>query len=246
MKRLIIFLLLGSLFLLIRCDEPISQEKENNLEVEAEVTNTNIPDTVEKSQILLSEVLNFDIAYFENIPDETDVLSTLKTEQIKTFNKVFTSSQDDSYYIDQYLFLDSLKVEGEYDNYGWDIGMIMYASNFIADTIEISENQKLLIWGIDESTYEACPYGSWRMLYATLLDNNEPVVTFCVGEESGGGDPPAFGETRMYTTIDKSFNIDILRTNISGEEDDTVEYMDTIVNKFYYKLQKGEIISVEK
>lgn len=133
-------------------------------------------------------------------------------------------------YIDDFLFFDSLHTAGEYEGYVeiLDIGMMKQADAFSLSEIVIDENTSVLLWYITFSTYEACPYSSGTMLYASVLKNN--VVTSCtvIGEDSGGADAPYWGSTLSMCSLTKD---KMIVTKIDKNGGDTDEEGNDIVSE---------------
>jgi hypothetical protein len=125
------------------------------------------------------------------------------------------------YYMEVFCELDSLKSAGAYADYvnNLDIGMMQVADAFVEGIIDLGEGKHMLLWSINFSTYEACPYASGAAVYGTLLSNYEVQNTMLLAEVSGGGDPPAWGDTNVSTEITAEFEIETYSLNRSGEDE---------------------------
>lgn len=235
-------------FLFACGDANQNKEHEGEVNEQAEIlTDTVSADTTEvivEEEFALGEPLLFNSEYFKGIEKKSNDIAT---KTIKKFLKVYDDNfGDGDFYIEKFLEVDSLKENDEYDSYSWDIGMIQYVKSFVLDTLSLN-NKEVIVWGLQESTYEACPYGSWDLIYATIINNKQPEKTILLAEESGGGDPPGFGETKIYASLDSNLNIEITRTNISGEEDNDGNVdADTIVDRKAYSYLNGEFTEIKK
>ncbi|NOQ71233.1 MAG: hypothetical protein GQ574_04495 [Crocinitomix sp.] len=127
-----------------------------------------------------------------------------------------------TYNIEVFCKIDSLKSEGEYEDYvnNLDIGMMQVAEAFVEGLIEIDSSKLILLWSITFSTYEACPYASGSLVFGTLLHNYEVQNTMLLAEVSGGGDPPSWGETRISTSISKTLEMKTNSINQYGDSDE--------------------------
>jgi hypothetical protein len=125
------------------------------------------------------------------------------------------------YYIKIFCELDSLKSVGAYEEYvrNLDIGMMQVADAFVEGMIQLNDQKQVLLWSINYSTYEACPFASGAAVYGTLLDNYEVINTMLLAEVSSGGDPPSWGDTNVSTEITSALEIETYWINRSGEDE---------------------------
>lgn len=193
-------------------------------------TSANIENTVEtvivdKSQIsvineLIEEQSEFPVYLDSNLFKVfNDSQPSLPVSFIEQALNTFNGGEYEDYYLKQYLFIDSLKVNGVYDSYPWDIGMIMYTNSFAIDTLTTLDSFDIILWGLKESTYEACPYGDYSIIYGTVFNKKDSALgTFSLAEKSYGGDPPAFGSTTNYAVLDKDLTLTQELVQINGED----------------------------
>lgn len=122
--------------------------------------------------------------------------------------------------IEKAMKIDSLRRSGELEAY-WDnldIGMIKNSDAFAGEKIYLDSHRWIYLWGIDYSTFEACPYAEGRVIYGTLIVDGKVSNCYLLGEESNGGDPPSWGETKTYSEVTPT-SISIRETSLHGEED---------------------------
>lgn len=126
-----------------------------------------------------------------------------------------------TYIINSFLSIDSLKAEGEYEEYvnSLDLGMMKESQAFAEGIIAVSGKNNILLWSLDYSTYEACPYASGALVFGTFLENYEVVNTVLLAEVSGGADAPFWWETRVSSVI-RSTDIKTIRIERSGGDED--------------------------
>lgn len=125
-----------------------------------------------------------------------------------------------SYDITTFITMDSLIQYDEMDEYqdNIDLGQARYSHANTIGKIAISDQSFLMLWMTDYATYEACPYGWGTCVFGTLFTNDIALNTTVLAENSGGGDPPAWGETRVSSEL-FSDKILIKRISMWGEED---------------------------
>ncbi|UKN00659.1 hypothetical protein K6119_13060 [Paracrocinitomix mangrovi] len=138
----------------------------------------------------------------EEVPDKYNL--TRKEAQFLSFDMLANNSTEmASYDIDNFIKIDSIKKEGDWDEYQstLDLGMTRYSVANVIGKVELSDISQLLLWTTDYATYEACPYGYGTCVFATLFTKNTAINTALVGEYSGGGDPPVWGVTKIEGEI---------------------------------------------
>lgn len=106
--------------------------------------------------------------------------------------------------VDDFLFFDSLKAINEYESYREvaDIGMMVMADAYVVQKLKLDDSTTLLLWAVYFATYEACPYSSGTILYASVYKNNEVTSCTIIGEDSGGADAPVWGETLVLSSFE--------------------------------------------
>lgn len=111
-----------------------------------------------------------------------------------------------SYTLRSFYEIDSLKAQGEYEDYvsSLDIGMMQHADAYTEGLLELDESNSLLLWSLTFGSYEACPYYSGTLVFGTLLNNYEVKNTVLLAEMSGGGDPPYWGDTGISSYVTSS------------------------------------------
>ena len=153
------------------------------------------------------------------------------------------------YHIKTFIELDSIKRFGDYENYqqNLDLGQTRYSHANTAGKVKISDARSIYLWSVDYATYEACPYGWGTYIFGTLFENGKPIQAVLVAEYSGGGDPPVWGKTHLYSTITKD-HIKAKFVDEYGEEDyDTgEEYVQRSEKKYEYRFTSGGFEVSEK
>lgn len=139
-----------------------------------------------------------------------------------------------SWDIKTFIRLDSIKTQGDWEAYqnSLDLGQARYSNGNVVGVVKIDDVSSFLLWTTDYATYEACPYGSGTYVYGTLFTLMHGTNTVLLGEMSGGGDPPSWGDTRVYSEIksDKIITESLQRT---GEEDyDGNDFVDKRESKY--------------
>jgi hypothetical protein len=102
-------------------------------------------------------------------------------------------------YIEVHKMIDSIGEEEYLENI--DLGMTRNCDAYVNEKVILSDKRTLLIWSLDYSTYEACPYYSGTYVLATMCVDGKVSHTVFVGESSGGGDAPVWSSIEMSSTI---------------------------------------------
>lgn len=120
------------------------------------------------------------------------------------------------------LFFDSLKADGSYEAYieAADIGMMVRSDAFIAQKVKLDDSTDILLWVVDYSTYEACPYGAGKVLYGSVMRRGQVTSSTILGETSNWADAPVWSSTVSQVSI-TSEGISVFKTdqNCTGEAD---------------------------
>ncbi|MEO6303140.1 MAG: hypothetical protein ABIP51_08195 [Bacteroidia bacterium] len=150
-----------------------------------------------------------------------------------------------SYDLNTFCEIDSLKQVGKYKNYveHLDIGMTKKCIAFKLGLLDMGNNNKLFIWGIEVSSYEACPYFSGTKIIATFVNGEKETTHFTIAEISGGGDPPSSGNDQITAIIEADGKIRVDQISIGDDSD--VPGID-ITNKTYQlKIDGNRIVVVD-
>lgn len=244
-------------FLFVGCSEEQEETNLNNTgELINEISNELSLDTVSVDSTALSFGVNvnallekadqeyqlpfkIDSTFISGFTGEAEDEYDLTAAEAKylAINKLDNEITDMAgYNISTFIKLDSIKNSGDWDDYQstLDLGMARYSNGNVVGTVQIDEHLQILLWSIDYATYEACPYGSGTYIFGTLFALNHALNTCLLGEMSGGGDPPAWGDTRAYAEITSEM-ISITSLDRSGEEDyDGMDFVDK--REFQYEI----------
>lgn len=165
---------------------------------------------------------------FSIAPDSLSNLSQipeLNLEQVKYISKYFNPLEKfEGYYIDKSLELYKLKAEGKYNTYTaeLDLGQLRDATVHPYGRIDL-DTAMLLLWRIEFTSFEACPYYAGAELYVSVVTGDTVNQCYLVGEEWAGGDPPAAGEIMTRMTINKNLKIDRAIYEYTYEEEELVD-----------------------
>jgi len=144
-----------------------------------------------------------------------------------------------SWRINTFINIDSMKSVGAYEDYleSLDLGQARYCIGQVIGSLAINSQSQMLIWNLDYATYEACPYGYGTYVFGTIFTNGVSINTCLLAEESGGGDPPSWGESYMQSEIVDT-TVTVLSLDTWGEYGDDGE------DDFVEKQERTEILSV--
>jgi len=123
--------------------------------------------------------------------------------------------------LDGFYKMDSIHRQGSYDDYmvGVDLGMLVHSEAAALYRFDLDENRTVLTWGINYSSYEACPYYAGSLCFATVVTNGEVTGCTLLNENSGGGDPPVWSERKMHGMLTANGTMGLHQVELSGEED---------------------------
>jgi hypothetical protein len=148
-------------------------------------------------------------------------------------------SNENSYDIENFYKIDSIKKAGKYAEYvsNLDIGMMKNANVYAVAQFKISEKTTVLIWALEYYSYEACPYSNGTSLNFTLLNEGVLGESFVLGEVMSAGDPPVGMTREIYGKLehDGKFSLELIETNWDGDEEVTTE-----IKTEHYKFEIAE------
>ncbi len=148
----------------------------------------------------------------------------LKDEEIKLLVSNFTESKD---YTEGYIYdvvrLNHLKQMDQYEEYvnSLDLAQLKDANANIIGKIERNDSS-FILWSVDYSSYEACPFYSGTEIYCSFIQDGIVKKCLKLGEYSIGGDAPVHGETFSTFTINKDFSVQ-RRIHSAYYEDDVLQ-----------------------
>lgn len=208
-----------------------SSSVERLVEPEIEI-NAHLQTILDKSDTTYELPMNVDTSFIKAIDftGKRDQSSLSYENGLYLAEHLLESAPTDNgtYYLNTFYQLDSLKSVGEYDEYvnNLDIGMMQVADAFVEGIIDLGDQRHIVLWSINFSTYEACPFASGAAVYGSLLSNYEVQNTMLLAEVSGGGDPPAWGDTNISTQISTTLEIDTYYINRSGEDEESIDIIE--------------------
>ncbi len=221
----------------------------DTLDVEPEIREAvfNLDSLMMKFDQVMDAPLNLDsVAIEEWYDDELRMISSLNYKEIEFFSQGLLKHSrlhDGKYTLENFMELDSIKRYNGYEEYmeNIDLAMTVIAEANALKKLMVSENKYFMIWGVYTATYEACPYYSGTLLFATLVENNEVKNTTLVGEISGGADAPYWGSTMLTSTIDTSgIHIQIEEMN-GGDYDEETEEEIIDYSEESYRIVFGDL-----
>ncbi len=222
-----------------------------------ETTNKNAPEA-DSLQLTGKTAVTFDNNLFRpftlplNI--DTTFITTLDTndrisfQQIRGLQAEFLENAISvglSDNINTFCKIDSLKQIEKYGKYvdSLDIGMTKISIAYKIGVIDFKNNSKLFIWGLYQSSYEACPYFSSTSVIGTFLHEGKKNTNFLLAENFFGGDPPITETSITTAKINEDGTVEIDAISISDNIDTPGE--ETTLQKLILKLTKDKIEIVD-
>lgn len=142
------------------------------------------------------------------------------------------------------LFIEEKKQNGRYANYldSLDIGMLKNAMAFKIGKLSLDNNETLLLWGINEASFDADPGYSGISIIASYANHNKGFNHVLVGERYSAGDPPLFMEKKTNSELNKA---EIRINSVTINEDSEVGSKLREGRFLKLRFQNGEIEIVQ-
>lgn len=132
-----------------------------------------------------------DSSFLEKLDAQKFVL--LDNDQILSLYSNYVPSEKwNSYYVDEVIGMNLRKRNSTYESYleSLDLTMLKDANAF-AIQLFAKNDVAFMLWGIEYSSYEACPfYAGWE-LYLSVIKEGKVDKCIKVGGIQSAGDPPA-------------------------------------------------------
>lgn len=114
--------------------------------------------------------------------------STIHSDSISEINQ---------YYLKDYFTIEQAKKKKKYEEYlsKLDIGMMKDANCYALNRLEFGDSLAILIWKIEFSSYEACPYYEGTHFLASLIADNKLLQTIQLATEESSADAPITSKT---------------------------------------------------
>lgn len=161
------------------------------------------------------------IADYCAVPEEDDYNMTGDEAKYLSFDMCDNNPTEMiDWKVQTFIRLDSIRKNGGWDDYqeSLDLGQARYSNANVIGKIQLSDQTFILLWHIQYATYEACPYAEGSYVLGTLFTKDVGINTTLLAELSGGGDPPAWGDTKV-TSLVSSDQIVTESLERWGEED---------------------------
>lgn len=193
--------------------------------------------------------LEFNLKFFED-STKNNTLNVLKIDEVKFLNSQVSkdnSTETNSYYLNDYYSIEQVKMDKKYEEYlsKLDIGMMKEANCYALSKLEFGDSLALLIWKIDFSSYEACPYYTGTHILGTIVADGKVIQTMQIASQESAADAPMASSSTQFVKISKTGKIAAKYENIVDEEESIVEH--TKESKDFQITKKGfKLISSKK
>lgn len=143
----------------------------------------------------------------------------------------------------EFYIIDSVKTSGNYAAWcdSLTLGNTKRANAFSLEKIRLDSNTLVLLWGLSESSYEACPYSSFEKVLGTLVYKGAVSDFFVLGEYFSAGDPPVSMQRTISGKIntDSSIEVDVYQEN---DEDMDQPQIEVTRENYKFNIREGKII----
>lgn len=208
-------------------DEPVTPEiiTEEPDTIPEEIPPFNFEVLKSKAVESLELPFSIDTVFLDKYENNYPMESNMTIREVAFLSSSFVESKPtdwSNHSAQTFIMIDSLRKNKLYDEYqqNIDIGMMLYAEANTNERITLSNSSYILLWTVYYSTYEACPYASGNIVYGSLFVNDEFMNTAVLGETSGGGDAPYWGDTKVTSIITKDLIITARQERSGGDEDE--------------------------
>ena len=133
--------------------------------------------------------------------------------------------------LESFYKIDSLKTAGGYDAYleSLDIGMTKDNNAYAISRIKFDSENEILIWGIETSSYEACPYFHEADIFMTILYKGQIGESYLLAQDYSEGDPPVAMSRKIVGMVNAPNDIttELYEVNDEDMEMPTIEVTET-------------------
>lgn len=176
--------------------------------------------------------------------------TTLDVEIIKLFSSKLSKdsfTETNTYYLNDYYKIEEAKKEKKYEEYiqKLDIGMMRDANCYALSRLEFGDSIGLLIWKIDYSSYEACPYYAGTHVMGTLIVDGKIKETLQLANKETAADAPMSSLSNQSVKITATGKILCNYETTVDEEETRIEHSK---EKLEFQISKTgfKLISTKK
>jgi hypothetical protein len=182
-----------------------------------------------------NDFIAIDSLFYSQFPAFTDTLKGINEQDVSAYYDVIVQPEIDGCFYDvipEFLIIVSLKKSGQYENYieHLDIGQLQDCLGYLVKNISLSDEKKAIIWGINYSSYEACPAYNGDDIFLTILEKEIPISTIQIGSNYNVVDPPMAFES-MLTTKQEGYLLKITLYQKEMEMGELSEDFDKIIEE---------------
>lgn len=152
-----------------------------------------------------------------------------------------------SYPIENFLKIDSIKIAGGYPDYveSLDIGMTKESKAFRLFHLQLNDSSLLFFWAIHYHTYEACPWGNGNYVYMTHIHSGRVKETICIALMDAGGDPPVGGSTDRFAELKEDGTFHIYQRDISDEDNEQPK-VELTEGEYDFAIRDSSIVPIKE
>jgi hypothetical protein len=138
---------------------------------------------------------------------------------LRLFSNFKASEKYKSYYFEELMAMNLRKQNSTYESYvaQLDLAMLKDVNAYAMARLE-HKDTGVVIWGIEYSSYEACPYYTGWEIYTSVINQGKVISCVKVGGAEDSGDPPVASSMRGLFLVNK--DLKLIRTNYSYYTDD--------------------------
>jgi hypothetical protein len=135
-------------------------------------------------------------------------------------------TKPNAYYLKEFYSIESAKKNKKYDEFleKLDIGQTKDANCYALSRIEFGDSIAALLWRLDFSSYEACPYFQGSHYLLSTVYNGKVVQTIQVGADESAADAPVSSTILQEAKISAQGKLTYKYESSVDEEDRQIEH----------------------
>lgn len=199
---------------------------------------------VEKEESLSNAIPKIDSAFLHELSQQVEIQAELSGETVAFLSsKLNPLTVDGHFYkaIPEFLRIDSLKKNGLYEDYltKMDIGFLQNAEAYLLKKLQQNSKEKVELWFIKYSSYEACPYYHGIDIFLSLYEKETLKSSIQIGSIYNVIDPPMAFESILESYQKENQLLISLKQELIEMEEHGEKTIEENKQEFIFNLSNG-------
>jgi hypothetical protein len=173
----------------------------------------------------------------------------LSIDEVKRLSKNLNTddeTQRNSYILNSFYKIAKSKLDKKYSEYeaSLDIGMMRDARCFSLGRFEVNDSTTLILWKIEYSSYEACPFFAGSHILVTVVSAGKVYDCLQFAQQESAGDAPMHAYTIQTGKISLNGMVNYHYECIVEEDEEEIEHPEYkkrfILEENVFKLKNGD------